>query len=76
MNWLMGGILAALAGATTAELVSRATTPPGLLIVCEMGGIGSDISHIASGAVCVLHDRTSATSAGAISVYSDDGAGP
>lgn len=71
----MGGILAVLVGALAGEVATRATTPPGLVIICEQGGVGSDMSHIASGANCVLHDQTSATSAAAISVY-DDSAGP
>lgn len=75
--WPVAMLFAAVLGVFAAELEARVSTPPGLVIVCEMGGVQSDISHIASGANCVLHDRSgSAASAGAISVYSDDGAVP
>jgi hypothetical protein len=76
VNWAMAICLAALFGALAGDVVARTSAQPALVIVCETGGVGSDISHIASGANCVLHDRYgSATSAGAISVY-DDSTGP
>jgi hypothetical protein len=49
---------------------------PGLIILCETGGVSPNQSHIASGYHCVLHDKAGASSAGAISIYDDTQAVP
>lgn len=48
-----------------------------LLVVCKQGGVAPNESHIASGSICYLVDRSGTTaSAGAVSVYDDSMAVP
>ena len=52
-----------------------AAKEPGLVLLCDGGWITAkpDESHIASGHLCVVHDRSgAAVSAGAVSVYNDE----
>lgn len=73
----MTRILLALAVGLLLGATSAREAAPGLVVLCESGGVAPNESHLGSGYHCVLHDKSgSAASAGAISIYDDSMAVP
>jgi hypothetical protein len=69
--------LLVLAGVLLAEAVRASKKEPGLILLCENGGVHKSESHVGSGSICVIHDsQGTSTSVGAVSVYDDSMAVP